>query len=220
MWTKIGVSLAVLLTLTSAAIAQRKHPPPEKFSSRPVQTEPQLDTRTFPPTIIIQSPWVKFCGKDNNPTAKEVCLTVKEARLKTGQFLAGAALIEQSGNAKKLFRVTLPLDIQSMTGMRMVIDYEAPRSSSAAGCVPNGCMVDFEATPELIASLKYGRELRIEGVTLPGRTLPGPVWIGPVAGYLLPLVDFARANDGPPTDPVQFEKDQRRRNAPPPSQQK
>src|SRR5947209_12907245 len=57
----------------------------------------------FPYTTLFRSysPWTKFCGKDN-AQAKEVCLTVKEARLETGQFLAGAALIEQQGEEKKL----------------------------------------------------------------------------------------------------------------------
>jgi hypothetical protein len=58
--------------------------------------------------------------------------------------------------------------------------------------------------------LKTGRELNLQGVNLPGQ----------VATYLLPLTDFARANEGPPTDPQQFEKDQQRRNGPLPSQQK
>src|SRR5262245_28325539 len=48
---------------------------------------------------VIYSPWTKFCSKDQNQgAAKKVCLTVKEARLETGQFLAGAALIEQEGD--------------------------------------------------------------------------------------------------------------------------
>jgi invasion protein IalB len=212
----IGVSLAILLALTSAALAQRKQPP-EKFSTRPVQAESQPNA--FSPSVIVHGPWVKFCGKDNKLTAKEVCLTVKEARLGTGQFVAGAALIEQSGSAKKVFRVTLPIDSQAITGTRIAIDYEAPRSGSVVGCVPNGCMMDFEATSELLASLRYGRELRIEGFNPPGLIL-GSARIGPVASYRLPLTDFAAAKNGPPTDPQQFEKEQQRRNAPPPDQSK
>jgi invasion protein IalB len=64
-------------------------------------------------TPVIYSPWTKFCGKAQNQAGtKEVCLTVKEARLETGQLLAGADLIEQEGEQKKLFRITLPLGMQ------------------------------------------------------------------------------------------------------------
>src|SRR3981081_4392178 len=66
---------------------------------------------------IVFSPWGKFCGNDQgNAAASEVCLTVKEARLETGQFLAGASLIEQAGEDKKIFRITLPLGMQLPQG--------------------------------------------------------------------------------------------------------
>jgi invasion protein IalB len=214
MWQRIGVSLAVLLTLTSAALAQRKYPPPEKFSP-PAQSAPRPKAQepaarpAEPP--VAYSPWVKFCGRDKGDAeAKEMCLTVKEARLETGQFLAGAALIEQAGEAKKLFRVTVPLGMQLMPGVRIFVDGETPRSGNFIGCLPNGCMADFDVTADFVAKLKGGRELRLQSINLPGQ----------VATYLLPLADFARANEDPPTDPIQFEKDWQQRNAPPPSQRK
>ncbi len=83
MWQRIGVSVAVVLTLTSAAMAQRKQPP-EKFSPRPVQTAPQPSARAPGQPPIVYSPWVKFCSRDRNDAqAKDICLTVKEARLET-----------------------------------------------------------------------------------------------------------------------------------------
>ena len=69
------------------------------------------------------------------PANQAVCLTVSEARLETGQFVAGAALIEQAGEEKKLLRVTLPLGLQLMPGVRMFIDSDAPRNGSYAICV-------------------------------------------------------------------------------------
>src|SRR5262249_15210274 len=68
---------------------------------------------------VVYSPWTKICGKDQNPGAKEVCLTVREAHLETGQFLAGAALIEQEGEQKKIFRITLPLGMQLPNATRL-----------------------------------------------------------------------------------------------------
>jgi invasion protein IalB len=210
MWTSIGLSVAVVLTLMSAAQAQRKYPPPEKFAP-PVQSAPQPKVQepaarpTEPP--VAYSPWTKFCGKDNNPTAKEVCLTVKEARLETGQFLAGAALIEPVGEGKRLFRVTLPLGMQLMPGVRMLIDGDTPRTGNFIVCLQNGCMADFDVTADFVSKLKSGRELQLQGINVPGQA----------PTYLLPLTDFARANEGLPTDPVQVEKNPQRRNAPPPS---
>jgi invasion protein IalB len=96
--------------------------------------------------------------------------------------------------------------MQLMSGVRMFIDGDAPRSGNFVACIPNGCMADFDVTADFVAKLKAGRELQLQSVNLPGQ----------VATYLLPLTDFARANEGPPTDPVQFEKDRQQRNTPPP----
>src|SRR5262245_19594155 len=72
--------------------AQKQPQAPAAQPAAPADQQQQAQGEQPP---VVYSPWTKFCGKDNNPQAKEVCLTVKEARLETGQFLAGAALIEQ-----------------------------------------------------------------------------------------------------------------------------
>jgi len=150
---------------------------------------------------VVYSPWTKFCGKDNNnPAAKEVCLTVKEARLETGQFLAGAALIEQAGEEKKLFRITLPLGMQLPQGTRMILDKEQPIAGRYIVCLPNGCMADFDVNAEFVGKLKKGQQILLQGINLPGQA----------ASYLLPLADFAKANEGPATDPKVFEEQQKK----------
>jgi len=185
----------------------QKAPAPAKQPQQPAQQLPQApggaDQASAPAADqppIVYSPWTKFCGKDNNPTAKEVCLTVKEARLETGQFLAGAALIEQAGEEKKLFRVTLPLGMQLPQGTRMLLDKEQPMQGRYIVCLPNGCMADFDVTPDFVAKLKKGQQIVLQGINLPGQA----------ASYMLPLTDFAKANDGPPTDPKKFEEDQKK----------
>jgi invasion protein IalB len=186
----------------------QKAPAPAKQPQQPAQQAPQAPAAdqqqaAAPPADqppIVYSPWTKFCGKDNNPTAKEVCLTVKEARLETGQFLAGAALIEQAGEEKKLFRVTLPLGMQLPQGTRMLLDKEQPMQGRYIVCLPNGCMADFDVTPDFVAKLKKGQQIVLQGINLPGQA----------ASYMLPLADFAKANDGPPTDPKKFEEEQKK----------
>jgi invasion protein IalB len=211
-------AVAALSLGTSFALAQQPVPAP-KATPRPVapkqqpkqpaQQAPapapapaapgdqQAATPEQPP--IVYSPWTKFCGKDN-AQAKEVCLTVKEARLETGQFLAGAALIEQQGEEKKLFRVTLPLGMQLPQGTRMLLDKEQPLTGRYIVCLPNGCMADFDVNQEFIGKLKKGQQLVLQGINLPGQA----------ASYMLPLADFAKANEGPATDPKKFEEDQKK----------
>jgi invasion protein IalB len=154
---------------------------------------------------LIYSPWAKFCGKGNDPGAKEVCFTGKDARTEAGQPVVAAALIEPEGEAKKLFRVTLPSPLQLQYGARIVIDKEPPISGAVFSCFANGCMADYEATPELVGKLKKGQMLQIQAVNLAAAAISFP----------LPLADnsgnsFQKANEGPPTDPKVFEERQKK----------
>jgi len=154
---------------------------------------------------LIYSPWAKFCGKGNDPGAKEVCFTGKDARTEAGQPVVAAALIEPEGEPKKLFRVTLPSPLQLQYGTRIVIDKEPPISGAFFTCFANGCMADYEATPELVGKLKKGQMLQIQAINLAAAAITFP----------LPLADnsgnsFQKANEGPPTDPKVFEEQQKK----------
>lgn len=180
--------------------------PPAQTQTTPAQPPqtPPADAAAAPPQEqmpVVYSPWTKFCGKDNNnPAAKEVCLTVKEARLETGQFVAGAALIEQEGEQRKILRVTLPLGMQLNPGTRMIVDKEQPMTGRYVVCLPNGCMADFEVNADFVGKLKKGQTILLQGINLPGQA----------ATYALPLAEFAKANEGPATDPKVFEEQQKK----------
>jgi invasion protein IalB len=180
--------------------APKAQPAPQAQPAQPAQPAPQQGQAANQQMPVVYSPWTKFCGKENQEGAKETCLTVKEARLETGQFLAGAALIEQKGEAKKIFRVTLPLGMQLPQGTRVVIDQDQPIAGRYITCLPNGCMADLEVNEEFVGRLKKAQGIVLQGINLPGQA----------ASYPIPLTDFAKANDGPPTDPKKFEEEQKR----------
>ena len=182
--------------------APKQQPAPQAQPAQPAQPAPQQQAQGSDQQMpVVYSPWTKFCGKDQNQAgAKEVCLTVKEARLETGQFLAGAALIEQEGEQKKIFRITLPLGMQLPQGTRVIVDSDQPVSGRYIVCLPNGCMADFEVNPDFVGKLKKGQNLVLQGINLPGQA----------ASYPIPLADFAKANEGPPTDPKVFEEQQKK----------
>ena len=149
---------------------------------------------------LIYSPWAKFCGKGQDAAAKQVCFTGKDARTEAGQPVIAAALIEPDGEPKKLFRITLPSPLQLQYGTRVIVDQQAPLTGPFFTCFANGCMADYEATPDLIGKLKHGQMLTIQAINLAGAAISFP----------LPLVDFAKANEGPPTDPKVFEEQQKK----------
>jgi len=145
---------------------------------------------------VISSPWTRYCAKglteqSSDITAKEVCFTASDGHLTSGQKLVIALLIEPQGGDTKLLRVTLPLGVALVPGARIVIDEKEAMTAPYVVCLPrNGCMADYKADGDLIEKLKKGRTLAIQAFAK-----------GKPISFTLPLTGFAKAYDGPASDP-------------------
>jgi len=149
---------------------------------------------------LIYAPWTKFCLKGQDANAKQVCFTGKDGRIESGQPVIAAVIIEPEGEPKKILRVTLPLGMQLVHGTRVIVDGNPPAQSPYVICFANGCMSDYDVTPELLANMKKGQNLVVQAINSNGAPLTLP----------LPLAEFAKAYDGPPTDPKVFEETQKK----------
>lgn len=172
---------------------------PAQVPPAPAPTTPQL---TAAPTVpLVYSPWVKICQKvPAGVQDPQICLTLREARLETGQLMAAAALVERAGDPKKLIRITLPLGVQLAAGTRLTLDSEQPAAAAYVMCTPGGCLSDYDVTPDYIEKLKKGQNMILQGVNT----------IGQVASYALSLADFAKVLEGPPTDGDAFAASQKK----------
>jgi invasion protein IalB len=198
---KVGLGILVKLEKASnAAVAALAvmMVPPAAAQPAPAAPAPQAATPGSAPGMprFIYTPWAKFCGKSKDAQAKQVCFTGKDARTEAGQPLVSAALIEPEGEPNRLFRITLPNPLQLQYGTRVIVDQQPPMTAPFITCLAKGCTADYEATPDLIAKLKHGQMLTIQAINVAGAALSFP----------LPLVNFAKANEGPPTDPKVFEE--------------
>jgi invasion protein IalB len=149
---------------------------------------------------LIYAPWTKFCLKGQDAGAKQVCFTGKDGRIESGQPVIAAVVIEPEGEPKKVLRVTLPLGMLLVHGTRLIVDSNPPAQSPFVICFQNGCMSDYDVTPELLASMKKGQNLVVQAIASNNQPVTLP----------LPLADFAKAFDGPATDPKEFEKNQQK----------
>jgi len=173
---------------------QPAQPAPQQQQAAPGQQPGQQGDQPH----LIYSPWTKFCDKPPDPNAKQVCFTGRDARLETGAPVIAAALIEPEGVPKKIFRVTLPSPLQLQYGTRLTIDQNPPLQMPFFTCFANGCMADYEGTPDLITKLKQGQQLQVQAINLGGQ----------IVTFTLPLTDFQKANEGPPVDPKVFQQQQ------------
>jgi invasion protein IalB len=151
------------------------------------------------------TPWTRYCAqglteKSSEIKTKEVCFTASDGHLPSGQKMVIALVIEpQDGGEAKLLRVTLPLGVSLVPGARIVIDEKEAMVAPFIVCLPkNGCMADYQADADLIAKLKAGRTLAIQAFE---KSRP--------ISFTLPLTDFAKAYDGPPSDPTGLNEQQK-----------
>jgi len=215
-------SLAIAQAPAAAPPAAAPAPKPKPAAKKPppapaAQTAPAPAAPAAPPEAqqapapggdqqqqvqLIYSPWTKFClkGNNNDPNAKQVCFTGKDARIESGMPVVAAVLIEPEGEPKKILRVTLPLGMQLIHGTRLIIDQNQPMTAPYVICFTNGCMADYEANPDMIGKLKKGQGLAVQAINSTGQPI----------SLVLPLGDFAKAYDGPPTDPKVFEEQQKK----------
>jgi invasion protein IalB len=213
-----ALAAALALGATTVALAQQPAPAPvakPKPAAKKPAAAPQTPAAQQPAPAqqaqqpaqggdqqvqLIYSPWTKFCLKGQEADAKQVCFTGKDARIESGMPVVAAVLIEPENEPKKILRVTLPLGMQLVHGTRVIVDQNQPMTAPYVICFTNGCMADYEATADLIAKMKTGQGLVVQAINSTGQPI----------SLVLPLQDFAKAYDGPPTDPKVFEEQQKK----------
>jgi invasion protein IalB len=217
----------VLATLIAAIVlvavgatqseAQQQTPPaprPRAAPAKPAQPAQQAPAQPAPqeqaapageaPQLIF-SPWVKLCNKDADPKAKRICVTVKDGRVESGLLVVSVAIIEMDGEQKKLLRMSLPYGVALQHGTRLIVDQGRPATSPFVTCLPpvvppGGCIADYDATADMIGRMKKGQVLTVQAIHMNGQPMSPQ----------LELKDFAKAYDGPPTDPKVFEEQQKK----------
>ncbi len=148
---------------------------------------------------LIYTPWTKYCAQGQDPNAKQICFIGKDGRIESGQVVIAAVMVEPDGGTRRILRVTVPLRVQLTHGSRMIIDNNPPVQSPYVICLNNGCVADYEVTPEMIDNLKKGQSLYLQAIDENGAPLTLPLPLQEANG------GFAKSFDGPPTDPKVFE---------------
>jgi invasion protein IalB len=204
----VGVGLGALAAMaavivgTSHSVAQQGAPkaqPKAKPKAAPAPTPtPQAQQGGQPD--LTYSFWTKVCQKEPEANAKQVCFLARDARVESGMPVAVVVLVEPEGEAKKLLRVTLPLGVSLQAGTRVIVDNGQPLTAPYVICLSNGCMAEYEASNELITKMKSGQNLHVQGINGSGQPINIP----------MPLFDFAKAYDGPPTDPKELEQQEKK----------
>ena len=132
---------------------------------------------------------------------KQICLTGIDGRMESGMPIVAVVAIEPTkSDAKKILRLTLPVGMHLQHGTRFIIDQGQPMTAPYVACFANGCISDYDLNTETLGKLKKGQTAVVQGINYNGSAISVPV----------PLGEFAKAHDGPPTDPKVLEARQKK----------
>ena len=178
---------------------------PAAQPAQPAQPAPGAGQAAAEAPQLIFSPWVKLCNKDPDPNSKRVCVTVKDGRVESGLLVVSVAIIEMEGEQRKLLRMSLPYGVALTHGTRLIVDQGTPATAPFVTCLPpvvppGGCISDYEASTDIVNRMKKGQVLTVQAIHMNGQPMSPQ----------LELKDFAKAYDGPPTDPKVFEEQQKK----------
>ena len=192
----IPVAVALAFVVVQQAVAQQS-------STNPPATTPAPGQNAKQQLQLVASPWTRYCAKgpaarESEITTKDVCFTASDGHLASGEKVVIALLIDSEEGGGKLLRVTLPLGVALVPGARIVIDEKEAMTAPFEVCLAkSGCMADYKADDAMIAKLKKGKTLAIQAFD---KSRP--------ISFTLPLLDFAKAYDGPPSDPTGLDAQQ------------
>lgn len=227
----------IIAVATASIAALMISPAPAQQQPKPAPAKPAASTPAKPPAAqqapsaqpaeppgagaqmpqLIYSQWVKFCvapgeggngaatpdPKDAAAKAKQVCLTGIDGRMESGMPVVAVVAIEppaEAQNAKKILRITLPIGMQLQHGTRIIVDQSQPLTAPYVTCFTNGCISDYELSADTLNKIKKGKSAVVQGINYNGSAISVPV----------PLTEFAKAFEGPPTDPKVLEERQKK----------
>jgi invasion protein IalB len=182
--------------------AAAKKPPPKPPVQTP-QAPPTQQQAQQPPVVVpqlIYRRWTKVCPPKEAAqpaNAKQPCFLFMEGRDDSGVLVVRATLMEVEGEAQKALIVSFLYGVDLQRGTHIVVD-QGPMEATApyAVCVPPnvppplfGCVSQYPINADVVNGMKKGKFLTLQTI-FNGQTLSPQ----------LPLTEFAKAYDGPPTD--------------------
>ena len=206
----LAAAMTATVVLTSHSLAQQPAPQPKSPQPKQKQLPKQQPQPPQPPgsgagpgqgagaaapPAVTFSAWTKVCAQGGDANAKRVCFIGKDGRIESGMPVVAAVVIEPDGDPRRILRITLPLGVALPPGTRVIVDQGQPMTAHYVICFANGCMADIEASNDLIATMKKGKGLIVQGINGSGQMI----------SLELPLGDFAKAYDGPASDPKSLE---------------
>jgi invasion protein IalB len=188
---KISATLVVLVAMLAfgpiaASHAQQASKPKSTPQAAPTTTPPA--TPDAAPAAASPSPapgWAVRCTSASRAAPLECAMEETAVLSKTGQLIVLVNIRVPSDTHAPLATVQLPLGLNLPGGARLQVDDGKTADLLIQTCENRGCYAGAAITPDMLAALKSGKELKLSFQNLAKETITVP----------MPLTDFATAYD-------------------------
>jgi invasion protein IalB len=194
-----GATALALALAAPVAMAQQEgqaQPKSTQPKSAPTAAAPAAGAPAGAPP---QDAWVKLCMKNEQTQNKEICLINHEGLdPNSGMVLITAMVRKVEGEPKQQLIIRLPTAYALVipAGVQAKIDEDKPIDLQYMICFPAGCQAQTDLTPEVMESMRKGKQMVVAAVNFQQKTM----------GFPVPLSGFNKAVDGPAADPVKYEE--------------
>jgi invasion protein IalB len=172
------LALAALACVPASAQAPKKAAPAPTHTPTP-QAAPSPEQGTQPPA----PGWASRCTAASREAPLECAIEETAVLTKTGQLIVLVNIRVTSDTRQPVALVQLPLGLNLPAGAKLQVDDGKVIDLQIQTCENRGCYANTPVTPELLATLKSGKQLKVAFQNLNKEIITIP----------LPLTDFAAA---------------------------
>lgn len=184
MQSRLAALAAAVLLSTGAASAQQSKknaaPPAPAAQPAPAPTQPQADGASAQ-----QPGWVVRCTSVSRDAPLECAMEQNAVLTKTGQTIVLINIRIAPDTRTPVALLQLPLGLNLPVGAKLQVDEGKTVDLQIQTCENRGCYASTPVAPDLLATLRSGKQLKVSFQNMAKETIAIP----------MPLNDFAGAYD-------------------------
>jgi invasion protein IalB len=184
----VALATAAVLLSTGAAYAQQgakknaaPAAPATQAAPSPAPTQPQAAAEGAP----AQPGWIARCTSASRDAPLECAIEQNAVLTKTGQTIVLINIRIAPDTRTPVALLQLPLGLNLPVGAKLQVDEGKTVDLQIQTCENRGCYASTPIAPDLLASLKSGKQLKVSFQNMAKETIAIP----------MPLSDFAAAYD-------------------------
>lgn len=175
-------ALAAILALGSLGASHAQQASKSKSAPHAAQTT-ATPVAEAPPPAAPAPGWAVRCTSTSREAPLECAMEQTAVLTKTGQLIVLVNIRVPSDTRVPVAMVQLPLGLNLPGGAKLQVDDGKAADLQIQTCENRGCYAGTAITPDVLAALKSGKELKVSFQNLGKETITIP----------MPLTDFATA---------------------------